>query len=403
MSLLNRLACGLAALFLLSACATLRGDDTPAPLILISLDGVHPDYLGRGDTPALDALAADGVLARWMTPSYPTLTFPNHYTLVTGLRPDHHGIVNNTIRDPELGRFTLSNREAVGDGRWWGGEPLWVTAQKAGLSAATMFWPGSEAEIAGMRPDRWTPFDGKLPPEARVDRLLGWMDLPAAARPHFITLYFEHVDSAGHYHGPESPERVAALAQIDAALQRLFDGLRARGLFDRVNIIVVSDHGMAETTPQRLVFLDDLMDLDDWEVVTAGQVVGLSPTREDAALPRENPHLQCWRKEDLPAEWHYGTHPRIPEVICQAAIGWKALRRADLLRFGGRVNGGEHGFAPEEPAMRALFLAHGPDFARGRVIDPIDNVDVYPVLAELLGLTPLPNDGDATRLRAALR
>ncbi|HSM10371.1 MAG TPA: ectonucleotide pyrophosphatase/phosphodiesterase, partial [Lysobacter sp.] len=158
------------------------------PVLLVSLDGFRPDYLELGITPNLNRLAAGGVRAEWMNPSYPTLTFPNHYTVVTGLRPDHHGIIHNTISDPELGEFSLGNRAAVADGRWWGGEPIWVGAENAGLKTATMFWPGSEAEIRGVRPTRWLPFDESLPVDARVDMMLGWLGEPAATQPRFETL-----------------------------------------------------------------------------------------------------------------------------------------------------------------------------------------------------------------------
>ncbi|MBS7456521.1 ectonucleotide pyrophosphatase/phosphodiesterase [Coralloluteibacterium stylophorae] len=391
-------------LCLSSACASLpEASPRPARLILVSLDGTAARYLGAGHTPVLDALAADGARARWMNPSYPSLTFPNHYTLVTGLRPDHHGIVNNTMRDPALGRFTIHDPEAVGNAHWWDGTPLWVGAQRAGLRTAAMFWPGTEAAIDGVRPDTWTPFDPELTPEARVERVLGWLDRPPASRPDFITLYFEHVDTAGHYSGPDSQARIAATERLDAAIGLLVDGLRERGLYEDTNIVVVSDHGMAATSLRRLVFLDDLVDLDDWTVVTQGTVVGLAPRSADAAFPKQDPHLTCWRKQELPARWHYGTHPRVPPVLCQAALGWKALARADLLRMGGRTSAGEHGFDPAEPSMGAIFIAHGPAFARGVVLEPFDNVDVYPLLAALLGVEPAPNDGDAAHLREALR
>src|SRR5690606_15881181 len=181
-------------LLLLGACASVPPQPAPdrPTLLLVSLDGVHPDFLGRGDTPHLDRLAAEGVRAEWMQPSYPTLTFPNHYTIVTGLRPDRHGIVHNTMRDETLGGFALKNREAVGDARWWGGEPLWVSAERAGLPTATLSWPGSEAAVQGVRPGRWHVYDETRSIAQRVDTAAGWLDEPAATRPRLATLYFEH-------------------------------------------------------------------------------------------------------------------------------------------------------------------------------------------------------------------
>ena len=201
--------------FALAACAPpTRTAPPPAdtPLLLISIDGFRASYFELGLTPNLERLAGDGVRAQWMTPSYPSLTFPNHYTLVTGLRPDHHGVIHNSMSDAAIGKFKVADREAVGDTRWWnGGEPIWIGAKKAGLRSATLFWPGSEAPIHGLRPDRWRPFDAKVDEDARVDEVLGWLGEPADTRPHVATLYFDALDHEGHEHGPDSPEAREAM------------------------------------------------------------------------------------------------------------------------------------------------------------------------------------------------
>lgn len=381
-----------------------------APLLLISLDGVNPDYLERGLTPNLGRIAREGVRARWMTPSYPSLTFPNHYTLITGLRPDHHGIVHNTMRDAALGQFFLSKREAVADGRWWGGEPLWVTLEKSGQRTATMFWPGSEAEIAGMRPSRWMPFDDTISIDARVDRVLGWLAEPPAQRPRLTTLYFEHVDHAGHDYGPDSTQTDDALRAIDAGIGRLLSTLEARGQLDAINLVVVSDHGMAPGKVARTLALETLVADDVAEAVTTGEVVGFQPrpgreAEAETQLLRTRPHLQCWRKGELPARWHYGTHPRIPPIVCQTEEGWSVLREDRIRRWreAGGADRGDHGFDPALPSMRAIFLARGPAFRRGAVLPGFDNVDVYPLLARLVGTTPQPNDGNPATLLPALK
>ena len=223
-------ACALAVA--LAACSSVGPSSpqapTPAPVstILVSIDGFRASDLGRGRTPNLDALARDGVRAA-MRPSYPSLTFPNHYTLVTGLRPDRHGLVHNTVDDPALGRFTMDDDAATGDARWWddGGEPIWSTAEKAGIRTATMFWPGSAAPIGGVRPSEWRPFDETFPGASRVDTVLGWLDRPEATRPRLVTLYFEDVDHAEHDRGPDSSEAVAAREKVDSYLGRLRQGL----------------------------------------------------------------------------------------------------------------------------------------------------------------------------------
>lgn len=408
----------LAALAALAGCATPVPAPSPAtppasvaaaaarpPLLLISVDGLRPADLAHA--PTLRWLADTGVRAQWMNPSFPSLTFPNHYTIVTGLRPDHHGIVNNTMRDPALGSFSLSNRAAVADGRWWGGEPIWVGAHKAGLRTATMFWPGSEAEIAGVRPDEWHAFDATITPTQRVDRVLGWFDRPPAQRPALMTLYFDQVDHAGHDDGPDSPAVRAAIAEVDAALARLVDGLRRRGVLEATNIVVVSDHGMAQVADGHVLAIEDIAAPDLAEAVTTGQVLGFAPrpgrtAEAEAQLLGRHAHYQCWRKGELPARWHYGTHPRIPPIVCQMDEGWDALPRAWIARRepGAR---GSHGFDPALPSMHATFVAHGPAFRPGTVLPPFDNVDVYPLLADLLGIPAAANDGDLAPLRPALR
>jgi predicted AlkP superfamily pyrophosphatase or phosphodiesterase len=424
-----RLACFAAAAacaLLLAACATLPPPAPATPpatlppqVLLVSIDGLRADAIGSGVMPTLDALAAHGVHADWMTPSYPSLTFPNHYTLVTGLRPDHHGIVNNSMRDPALGSFSLRNRAAVEDPRWWGGVPVWVTLQQHGGHAATMFWPGSEAPIGGMHPDEWRRFDASVPDAERVDVVLGWLARTGADRPTFATLYFDEVDHWEHLYGPGSLQAMQAEADVDAALARLLTGLDARGLRDSVDVIVVSDHGMARVGPGQREYLDDLLaarglPASAIDAVSRGTSVGVNPaTGADAAavesaLVGRHAHSECWPKQDVPARWHYGSNPRVPAIVCQADIGWILTTRpaaADAAADDDVATAhatGAHGYAPEAPEMRAVFVADGPRFADGQRLPPFDNVDVYPLLMRLLGLPAAPNDGNPETLLPAL-
>src|SRR5262245_49259522 len=228
-----------------------------APLILISLDGWRWDYDARAYTPNLRGFAARGVRAAGLIPSFPSKTFPNHYTLVTGLYPGHHGIVANSIRDPESGRtFTMNTREEVANPMWWGGEPLWNTVRRAGGRSAAFFWPGSEAPIGGTHPDYWMPYNDRQPNEERVDQVLKWLDLPPGERPWLLTLYFNDVDSAGHLYGPNSPQVQSAVQKLDGMLGRLRRGLEDRRIANDVNIVVTSDHGMSETSRRRVIVAD---------------------------------------------------------------------------------------------------------------------------------------------------
>src|ERR1700754_1372531 len=381
---------------------------TTHSVMLVSIDGFRADYIDRGLTPNLAAMPREGAHAPYMVPSFPSLTFPNHYTLVTGRVPDRNGIVNNTMRDPALGKFSLYNRDATSDGRWWAeAEPIWVTAQKHGLHTATMFWPGTEASIHGVRPDHWVPFDDDLTARQRVDKLLSWIDEPGP-KPAFDTLYFDDIDHAGHDAGPDSPQVDAALRTVDDALGYLIEELRRRGLYDTMNIVVLSDHGMANVPVGNIVFADEETDLNALDAVSFGVMSTFNPkpgvdtSRAVARLLGPHQHMRCYRKEDLPARLDYGKNPRVPAFLCLADTGWAIITHEALAKRTMPMSRGEHGYDNLEPAMRALFVAHGPAFAHGASIAPFPNVDVYPLLAHLLDLQPLPNDGNLEAVKGLL-
>lgn len=397
----------LLACLLLAACATASKPQvsTAPPIILISIDGARPDYLDRGATPVLSAMAAEGLRGS-LRPSFPVKTFPNHYTLVTGLRPDRNGIVENNMEDPAIPgvTFKMSNRAAVGDRRWWDeAEPIWVAAEREGVKTATMFWPGSEAPVRGVRPSYWLPYEEAMPNEARVDRLLAWLDLPPAERPRLLTLYFHQVDKAGHDFGPDAPQVAGAMAEVDAAIGRLVAGLKARGL--AANMIVVSDHGMAATPADRRIFLEDLMPLDAGRTLVMGAIMTLypAPGREaevERALLKPHPHMACWRKGEIPPRLRYGRNPRVAPIVCLPEMNWTITTREWVAKAKPEL--GSHGWDPDAPEMAALFVAQGPAFRRGARLPTFDNVDVYPLLARLLGLRPQPGDGGPRLAEAAL-
>src|SRR5688500_1229586 len=362
---------GLILVVLLAGIAPAR-QDAPAlrpTVILISLDGWRWDYQDRFDAPNVRRLMARGVRAERLVPSFPTKTFPNHYTLVTGLYPGNHGMVANTMVDAATGRrFTLSNRREVQDPMWWGGEPLWVRLQDRGQAAATMFWPGSEAPILGQHPRYWLPFQEDMPGAERVDRVLGWLDLPDAARPTFLTLYLEEVDTEAHDSGPDSDGTRDAVRRVDGHVGRLLRGLEERTLLDRVNIVLTSDHGLAETSMDRVIVLDDYIALDDVQIVETGPTVSLIPRagREErvyAALASAHPRLRVYRRAETPPHWHYRAHPRIPPIVGVADEGWQVLARATVAeRIARRLFGprGEHGYDPQAaPSMHGIFAAVG--------------------------------------------
>ena len=387
------------------------GDLEPI-LILISFDGWRWDYDTKAPAPNLRRLMARGVRAENLIPSFPPKTFPNHYTIVTGLYPGHHGIVANAIRDPQTGRsFVRTNPRELRDPMWWGGEPLWVTAQRQGQSAATMFWPGSETPIGGVLPRYWKPFDESYPGNDRVDQVLQWLDLPRAERPALLTLYFDDVDAAGHADGPESRAVREAVMRADGYLGRLVQGLEQRNLQDVVNLVVVSDHGMAAVDATRVVVLDDYVSPEDGDVSDLNPSIAIFPRagKEEAvyrALSGAHPRLTVYRRETTPEHWHYRDHPRIPPVLGMADEGWQVLRRntlTDILAGRAAGFGGQHGDDPVLMSMRGIFVAAGPGFKRGVTVPPFENVHIYNALALVLRLTPAGNDGDMNVARTLLR
>ena len=376
----------------LLACA--QAPPSRPTVILVSLDGFRADYLDRGLTPILSGLAREGVRATALIPVFPTKTFPNHYSIVTGRGPGVHGIIGNEFYAPELGRaFRMADRAAVRDARFWGAEPIWVTAERQGVITAPFFWPGSEAAIGGVRPTYTRPFDAGMPDTARVRQVLEWLDLPPARRPGFLTLYSSVVDAAGHEHGPGAPETRLAIAQADSLMGRLLDGLKARGLDGKVNMIVVSDHGMAATSPRRVIYLDDFVDPSSVDVDALSPVLMVRPRAglEETVYRRlkQAPHLTTYHKAELPERFHLRESPRVPAIVAAADEGWVIRWRTGS----GPVGLGDHGYDDTLPSMRAIFLARGPHFRRGVVVPAFRNIHLYALLAELLGVTPAATDG----------
>ncbi len=375
----------------------------PTPVILISVDGFRADFLDRAISPNIAAIAAEGTTAP-MRPSFPTKTFPNHYTLVTGLRPDRNGIVGNSMIDPRRPavKFSLGDARQSLDPFWWDeAEPIWVTAEKQGVRSATMFWPGSEVPIHDQRPQDWQRFDQNVTGRQRVNAVLDWLRRPAAIAPRFVTLYFDTVDTAGHRFGPDSDEVNAAIRQVDGEIGYLREGLRAMGV--AADIVLVADHGMRMTDASRVIQLADMLPLDSFILVEGGPYAAIEPAAgTDAlvydALVKPHDHMDCQRKENLPDRLHYGANPRVAAIICLADPGWTILAGTPEYP----VKGGAHGGDNNDPQMLALFAASGPDIV-GKAPGTFDNVDIYPLLARLIGIVPLANDGSPALADAITR
>lgn len=380
-------------------------------LILVSFDGFKPEYLERFDLPNFRRVLARGARARAMIPVFPSLTFPNHYSLVTGLHPGRHGIVANRFYDPARDQtYALGDPETVTDGSWYGGEPIWVTAETQGMVAACYFWPGSEAAIRGVRPSIWTAYDGDVPNEQRVATVLDWLRLAPERRPHMITLYFSELDTASHRGPLDSPAVEQAARSLDRVLGLLADGLAALPVGDKVHLLLTSDHGMVETSTAQTVKLDALVDPSLVRVAFGGPVANLhvhggppGAQRVRDSINARLGHGRAYLREDLPGRFHYSDDPRAGDVVVVMEEGW-TLATSNRSEREAPERWGMHGWDPALPSMHALFAIAGPGIAAGLEIPEVHNVDVYPMMTELLGLRSTRDiDGQPSRILQRIR
>lgn len=375
--------------------------------IMISVDGLGANRLGQGLTPRLDALAAEGVRGS-LRPSFPSNTFPNHVTLVTGVRPDRHGVVDQRMRDPARPGVTFRNFDPLTNRApfWWKDvAPIWLDAEAAGIRTGVMYWTGADVAINGRRPSIWWPFDNNISSAQRVDTVLDWLRRPigggAGNRPGFAMLYFDAVDRAAHGQGYGSPEETAAIREVDSEIGRFVDALRAAP--QPANLVIVSDHGMAPVPPNHLRPLSEVVDPAIMESISEGPTLAIYPkpgheAAVAARLKTPPPHLTCWAKAEIPVRYRYRDNPRVPPFFCMADVGWSWPERPRAFTKG------EHGYDPDTPAVAAIFIATGPAFRAHERLPRVDNVAVYPLLRRLLGLPPKPGiDGDPDTLAPALK
>jgi len=375
------------------------GEKSENYLILISFDGFRWDYIDKTDTPNLDRLVKNGVKAEALIPAFPTKTFPNHYTIVTGLYPENHGITFNTIYDPVFdATFSLGNSEEVTNGRWWGGEPIWVTAEIQEVKTFCNFWPGSEAEIKGVRPTYYTAYDGSIPNSVRVNRVLTYLDKPIAERPSFYTIYFSDTDDYGHLNGPDSSSINVAIQECDARIGQLIKGLEERNLFDKVNIIIVSDHGMAQLSHDRIIYLDDYLDPTNLRIPNWYPVMDLwcEESQIDSIfdlIHGKHPNFTVYKKEDIPEDLHFSNNRRIAPIIGILDNGWSLTSHSYFEENPSFYRGGNHGYEPHNKDMHAFFLAHGLAFKTGITVPAFENIHLYNVMTRVLDINSAPNDG----------
>ena len=376
-------------------------------VLLISIDGFRHDYHQMYDIPHLDEMAKKGVQADYLIPVFPTKTFPNHYSIATGLYTENTGLVSNNMYDPKFdARYSLADREAVQDARWYEGEPIWVTAEKQGIPTAPLFWPGSEAPIGGMYASRWSPYDEDLPYKARVDSVIHWLQVDDETAPGFMTLYFSKVDTYGHWYGPESDSVATAVSDVDSWLGYLDEELERINQKEKLDVILVSDHGMIEISDDRVIVLDKLIDLEsveitDWAPVTA---IRPNPGKKDDVydrLKKSEENYTVYLKEDLPEHYRYKNHRRVQDIVLIAEPGYTVTSRERLAA--GEITGGTHGYDYRILEMHGVFIARGPSFKDGQKIAGFQNIHLYELMAHLLNIEPAENDGSLDSLRHVLK
>ncbi len=375
-------------------------------VLLISLDGFRHDYTDLYDAPNLESFASKGVRADSLIPSFPSDTFPNHYGIATGMYPGTHGIVANSFFDRERGsEYSLGDIETVEDGSWYGGTPLWVAAEQQGMVSASYFWVGSEADVQQVRPTYYHRYDGSVPHSDRIDAVMEWLSYPREYRPHLITLYFSAVDSVGHDQGTASSELREAIERLDRQLGSLFDRIDQLDDID-INVFVVSDHGMTDLDPEKIIYLKDLIDLGGIRVVGTGDhsflYVDDAGRRSElfSELKAQENNYRVYRREDTPESWHL-TNERIGDIVVEANPQY-SIR---LQETNAQLQAASHGYDPYRLGdMHGIFYAQGPQIIREASVPSFENIHIYPLLMEILDLEIGEEiDGNLSVLEGILR
>jgi len=360
-------------------------------VILISADGFRFDYIDKYKAEHLAALSKGGVRAQSMIPSFPSVTFPNHYTLVTGMYPSHHGLSQNDFYAPNRAEFySMGNKEQVKDGSWYGGTPLWVLAEQQKMLSASFYWVASEAAIQGIKPTYYYNYNTKISIDDRIKAVVEWLKLPADRRPHLITFYFPEVDHEGHTYGPDAPETEKAVTFVDEAVYKMSEAVKATGL--DVSFVFVSDHGMTRVDNEHTIPMPAVIDTNQFKIAKESTMIGLYANHKADIEPAyqklkaEAKDYQVYLKKDMPGNLHFGPADDKFNTIGDILLipNWPKIFQ---FRYNKKPNPGTHGFNPYiVKDMHATFLAWGPAFKSGLTVPSFENVNVYPIITGVLGL-----------------
>jgi predicted AlkP superfamily pyrophosphatase or phosphodiesterase len=382
----------------------------PQPyVILISFDGFRWDYVDRGITPNFDYMKEHGVSAKSLRPCFPSKTFPNHISIITGMYPAHHGIISNSFRDYYTNtNYSMSDSNSVKDAKWYKGEAFWETAERQGIKTASYFWPGSEVTLAYRRPSYYYKYEHLKPYRERVDGVIQWLRLPYDKRPHFITSYFDATDTYGHKYGPDSKETNFAIAQLDSILGYYFKKLKEINLLDSTDIIVVSDHGMTNVSDEKIVNIENILAGLKYKQNDNGPFMMIEP---DPGYPevynilKENEkHYKVYKREEVPEYFHFSDNPLISSIVIIAENGWSLETNKSIENMKKYTSKGNHGYDNYWMDMNGIFYAVGPAFKNNYRVGTINNIDIYPLLCKIFNILPNPLiDGKFDRIEYILK
>lgn len=378
--------------------------------ILISFDGFRWDYPNRELTPNLDYIKQQGVHAISLKPCFPTKTFPNHYSIVTGLYPENHGIIANTFFNPVTGKmYKIGDTSAVRNPEYYIGEAIWETARRQGVITASYFWPGSEMNLEYRRPNIYEKYEHKRDYNERINGVLNWMQLPYNQRPKFITLYFDASDTYGQRFGTNSVQLNQSVMQLDSLIGRLFKGLKDLNLYDSTNIIIVSDHGMTDISNEKIINVEKILSPTKQRLIDYGPVMYVHPYPADKEkiydlLKASERNYKVYYREEMPDYYNFSENYIIPEILIVADPGWSLMTTNDIDRYGNMTAGGNHGYDNNFLDMHGIFFAIGPDFKNGYTCGTLQNIDINPLLAKLLKIIPNKKiDGKLERIEFLLK
>lgn len=372
--------------------------------VVLSLDAFRYDYQNLANTPALDSISRMGVKAKGFQPVFPSLTFVNHYAMATGLYPENNGIVANNFWERGTKRtFSMYDKKTTTQDYFYGGEPIWVTAESQKVKAVSISWVGSDTQQKGYRPTKWASYSADVPFKARIDSVIKWLNVPYGERPHLAMCYIEETDNAGHSYGPDSEDMKTSIQKADSLVAYFMARLGELSFSDSINFIVLSDHGMAPISNEKVVDLTPMVKSSWIDTLICSPAISFAYCKkncEDSLMSvlGNVEGLTSWKRADAPECFHYSANTRIGDVVVLSDSGWSQIYKSSR-----PLPKGMHGFDNANPLMNGVFYAFGPDFKVGYEAPQLQNIDLYELLCRLLEIAPASNNGSLERIESVLK